>query len=79
MAHSMPETTNTYSRNGHLTNKLTKELKIEESHIIIHLSDHQNQHVNNMAFMKGVHPGQVSGFAAFLYLSTTIVSCITPM
>ena len=73
----MPETMNTYGRYGHFTNNTYQGTQIEDTHNRPHHSDHQIQHIHNMAFTIVGHPSQLAGFTALLHLSTQIMSSIT--
>ena len=51
---------------------------VEGTHITLHHSDNQIQHVNNKAFTIEAHPAQVTGFMALFHMCPIMMSHITP-
>ena len=56
----------------------TKELKTENISITQHHLGHHVQIITNEAFTIGGHPGKIIGFTALSYVSTPIMSFISP-
>ena len=75
MLYSMPDTTNTYGENVHLTNHTYQGLQ-NRRHMSItqHHLDHQVQIMSNEDFTIKGHSGQLFGFIAPMYMNTLMMS-----